>query len=86
MNRNDVVESISVALSEVLQRELGVLSEDTRLFEDLNLDSTTVIEMLMALEDVLELEVDPDSLAPEYFASVGTLTDFILQADESQAA
>ena len=86
MDRTDVVTSISVALSEVLQKDFGSLDEQTRLFDDLNLDSTTVIQLLMALEDVLGVEFDPDSLVPEYFASIGSLTDFVLSIEQSQAA
>ena len=53
MHRHDVIQPITVALSEVLGRDLPDLREETRLFEDLNLDSTTILELLMALEDVL---------------------------------
>ena len=43
------------ALSEVLKRDVSGATEDIRLFEDLQLDSTAVLELLMALEDTLGL-------------------------------
>jgi acyl carrier protein len=85
MTRTDVLTSISIAISEVLHRELGDLTEDVRLFDDLNLDSTTVIELLMAIEDVLEITVDPDTLEPEHFTTVGALADYVI-SDLSPAA
>ncbi len=77
MNRDEIVEHVRVALNQVLNREVPELGEDARLFEDLSLDSTSVIELLMGLEDTMDLEIDPDDLEPEVFRTVRTLTDFI---------
>ncbi|HEY4023716.1 MAG TPA: acyl carrier protein [Pseudonocardiaceae bacterium] len=77
MERSQVVEHVRVALAEVLNRDLPTLSEQTRLFEDLALDSTSVIELLMGLEDTIDLEIDPDELEPEAFQTVASLTDYI---------
>ncbi|MCX5391924.1 phosphopantetheine-binding protein [Streptomyces sp. NPDC006482] len=78
MNRTDVIEHIRTALSGVLNREVTGISEEVRLFEDLALDSTSVIELLMGLEDTVGLEIDPDELEPEVFQTVGTLTDYVI--------
>ena len=86
MNRQDTLTAITIALSEVLQTDLDTLAEDTRLFEDLNLDSTTVIELLMALEDVLGILVDPDTLEPEHFTTVGKLADYVMADDDAALA
>ena len=40
MERGDVIAGIERALADVLQRELPALTEDVRLFDDLNMDST----------------------------------------------
>jgi acyl carrier protein len=77
MNREQIVEHIRVALSIVLNRELPGLQEDVRLFEDLSLDSTSVIELLMALEDTIGLEIDPDELEPDVFHDVASLADYV---------
>ncbi|HEY8980265.1 MAG TPA: phosphopantetheine-binding protein [Streptomyces sp.] len=77
MNRTDVIEHIRVALATVLNKEIGELSEDARLFEDLALDSTSVIELLMGLEDTVGLEIDPDDLEPEVFQTVHSLADYV---------
>jgi acyl carrier protein len=72
-----VHESVVKALCLVLQKDEAEMDADTRLFEDLNLDSTSVLELLMAIEDELNVEFDPDSLEQHHFATVGSLCTFI---------
>jgi acyl carrier protein len=77
MERAQIIEHVRISLSDVLNRELPTLTEETRLFEDLALDSTSVIELLMGLEDTIGMEIDPDDLEPEVFQTVARLTDYI---------
>jgi acyl carrier protein len=77
VNRTEIVEHLKIALSAVLNREVTDLTPQSRLFEDLAMDSTSVIELLMSLEDTMGLEIDPDELGPEVFRTVGSLTDYI---------
>jgi acyl carrier protein len=79
MVRTEILEHLRIALSSVLNRDIPELPEDARLFEDLALDSTSVIELLMSLEDTIDLEVDLDELEPEVFKTVRSLTDFIAE-------
>ena len=76
-DRADIIAKIEDALSEVLMRNISGLSEGTRLFEDLQLDSTAVLELLMALEDNIGFEVDPDNLDMADFKTLGTLADYV---------
>ncbi|MEU5093663.1 acyl carrier protein [Streptomyces sp. NPDC020996] len=69
--------ALQEGLAEVLRKEVPELRDDMRLFGDLSLDSTGVIELLMTLEDSLGLEVDPDELTPEVFDTVGTLAAYV---------
>lgn len=78
MKREDVISALEAALTEVLERPVAGLSGEVRLFDDLHLDSTTMLEMLMALEDSIGLVVDPDQLEVDDFESVDTFTDFVL--------
>jgi acyl carrier protein len=77
MNRSKILAQVESALAEVLQREIPELTENTRLFEDLHLDSTSVLELLMALEDNVGIEVDPENLDMDDFKTVGTLADYL---------
>jgi acyl carrier protein len=77
MNRTDIVTAVHQSLVETLQQELPAVAEDTRLFDDLHLDSTGILELLMALEEATGIEIDPDNLNMDNFRSVGTLTDYV---------
>ncbi|MFI9201798.1 acyl carrier protein [Streptomyces sp. NPDC053048] len=79
MENTAVVASVESALTEVLEREVGGLTADVRLFEDLHLDSTSVMEMLMALEDSMAIVIDPETLDMDDFKTVGTLTAYLLR-------
>lgn len=77
MENTAVVESVETALTEVLEREVSGLTADVRLFEDLHLDSTSVMEMLMSLEDSMNVAIDPETLDMDDFMTVGTLTAYL---------
>jgi acyl carrier protein len=75
-----VQDAVVRALSKVLNRDLSGVTAQTRLFEDLNLDSTSVLELLMAIEEDLGVEFDPDGLQQHHFASVGSLSGYVREA------
>ena len=77
MDHTKIVSAIEQALSEVLERPVSGMAEETRLFEDLHLDSTSVLELLMALEDTVGIEVDPENLEISDFKTIATLADYI---------
>ena len=78
MDRSSIVSAVERALREVLNDAVPAgLAEQSRLFEDLHLDSTGVLELLMALEENLGIEVDPESLDMDDFQTVGSLTDYL---------
>ncbi|MCY9787249.1 phosphopantetheine-binding protein [Nocardiopsis sp. EMB25] len=85
MQRNDVVTALEAALSEALEREVADLDGTVRLFDDLHLDSTSMLEVLMSLEESIGLEVEPEDLEIEAFESVDSLTDFVLSARAAAA-
>lgn len=78
MERGDVIAGIERALADVLQRELPALAEDVRLFDDLNMDSTTALELLMTLEDTIGVEIDAENLSMDDFQTIGTLADYLM--------
>jgi acyl carrier protein len=79
MNKEKMIELVKVAINDVLNDEDKSITVSTKLFEDLDLDSTSIIELLMALEDnIPELSIDPEDLRAEHFESVNTLADYAL--------
>ncbi|MEV8504559.1 acyl carrier protein [Actinoplanes sp. NPDC051475] len=73
-----IMTRIIAALAAVLKRELPSANGDTRLFDDLGLDSTSVLELLMTIEEELSLEFDTDSLEQHHFETIGSLTSYVL--------
>lgn len=86
MDRQNVVTALENALTDVLERPISGLTGDVKLFDDLHLDSTTMLEMLMNLEDSIGLAVDPEDLDADDFLSVDTFTDFVLATQLGQVA
>jgi acyl carrier protein len=85
MDRGDVVAGIERALTDVLQRDMPVLTEDVRLFDDLNMDSTMALELLMTLEDTIGVEIDAENLSMDDFQTVGTLADYLMDVARTVA-
>lgn len=75
--RTPVVDAIVESLAEVLNQDLENVSEQTELFTELGLDSTGILDLLMALEDRLGIEFDGDQLEMGHFSTVGSLADFV---------
>jgi acyl carrier protein len=74
-----VVAAVSAALAAVLKRDVTTISPDTRLFDDLGLDSTSVLELLLELENELGAEFDPDDLEQRHFETVTTLSEYVAE-------
>ena len=72
------VDSVTVALARVLKRDAATITGTTRLFDDLGLDSTTVLELLLELENDLGVEFDADTLEQHHFETVGTLAGYVI--------
>jgi acyl carrier protein len=72
-----IADQIKASLEAVLNREVPELSAGTLLFDELALDSTSVLELLMNLEDTIGLEIDPAELDEEVFQTFGSLTAYV---------
>jgi acyl carrier protein len=77
MDRSQILLGIKSALREVLQEPVPEVTEETSLAGELCLNSTTILELLMALEETLDMEVDTNSLKVEAFKTIGTLADYV---------
>jgi acyl carrier protein len=75
--RRRVVDAIASALAQVLDRPLPELTEDSKLFDELGLDSTGVLEMLMLMEEALGTEFESEGFQMSDFHTVGALADFV---------
>ena len=75
--RQRVVDRIAALLPQVLKRDLTAVSEDIRLFDELGLSSLKTLELLLALEEDLGIQVDVDEIDRTDLVSVGAFADFI---------
>ena len=50
------------------------------------LDSTAVVELVLWLEETFELEIDPEALTPDNFATLDAMVSFIEAQRDSAAA
>ncbi|MEU3251189.1 phosphopantetheine-binding protein [Streptomyces sp. NPDC006997] len=77
MDRAEIIEHLRQSLTVILGRPLPEFGEETRILEDLEMDSMRFVELLMSLEDTLGLEADPETLDPEVFQSAGSFAAYI---------
>ena len=86
MDRPTAFEEIKNVLEKVLGRSLPDLTPDTRLLAELSLDSSTLLDVLMDLEDSSGFRADVDELDTSVLETVGSLADYIVRMTaEAQA-
>lgn len=54
------------------------LTADTRLHDDLNLDSIDILELVVGIENKYGFRIENSEKGKEIFKSLGSLADFIL--------
>lgn len=74
-----IAERTRQVLGQMVNRDPAALTDDTRLFAELGLDSTNALELLMQLEDELAVRIDADSLEQKDLETVGSLTRYFAQ-------
>ncbi len=70
----NTIETLQQAIKKELGRDLGPLTADTT-FEELALDSLDVVQMIMAIEEAFDIEIDDEDV--EGLKTVGQLLDYI---------
>lgn len=75
--RQRVVDSIGTLLPKVLKRDMPVMPEGTRLFDELGLSSASTLELLLELEENLDIQIDVEEIDQTDLASIGSLADFV---------
>jgi acyl carrier protein len=75
--RQQVFDSICALLPGVLGQELPELSGETKLMAELGMRSASMLELLLAIEDELGIQIDVEDIDEGGMSSVGELADFI---------
>ena len=74
------LEELSTIISDVLSVDTGTITLNSKFVEDLGADSLDIVELIMALEEELEMEI-PDEDA-EGFKTVGDVVEYITEHTE----
>lgn len=77
MTREEIETLICQRLAELVECDPGDISSETRLEEDLEADSLDLVELAMALEEELSLEIPDDEL--EGIRTIGDAVDFVAE-------
>jgi acyl carrier protein len=75
MDRNEVFEQLQDATVTVLGVDRDAVTEGARFFADLDADSLDLVELVMALEEEFEIEVEESEL--EGVKTVGQAYDLV---------
>lgn len=75
-----MVDRIKEIIADKLSVSIDDISMDSSFIEDLGADSLDIVELIMALEDELEMEI-PDEVA-ESFSTVGDVVEYIKEHSE----
>jgi acyl carrier protein len=76
--RQRVIDNFGRLASRVLRSELGEVTPDTKLRDKLGMTSTNTLELMLALESLLGIEVDVEDMDEDNTESVGALADFVV--------
>ncbi|GAA3793398.1 acyl carrier protein [Streptomyces chiangmaiensis] len=79
------VATIADSLAKSMQVDAATIGENSRLFDELGLDSTTVLELLMTIEEELGMEFETDLLEQHHLETVGALAVFVQEQADEQA-
>ncbi|MFD0367163.1 MULTISPECIES: acyl carrier protein [unclassified Streptomyces] len=77
MNRQEVLLTIEKALSEVLERPVSGLTEETALFDELQLTSLAVLGLLMTVEETTGISIDPEQLDIDHLRTMRSFADYV---------
>jgi acyl carrier protein len=75
--RDRVVDTIRTVVPRITRQELPAVTGDTRLMEDLNLSSSSTLELMLELEEGLDIQINVEDIDRDDFRTVGTLADFV---------
>lgn len=64
-------------VAEALDLDPSALTVDSRLTDDLHVDSLSMVELVARLEDAFKFAADPEALTPDHFATVGSLAAYV---------
>ncbi len=74
MKKEDVAQKVKQLIAERFERELDEVTDDASFVDDLGADSLDITELLMALEEEFNIEIDDDA---NNIVTVGQAIEYI---------
>lgn len=78
VNQVMISDKVVAVITGMFEVSPDLLGWDMRLVDDLGLDSTSALELLMRIEDETGIEFDDDTLEQRHFETVGSLVGYTL--------
>ncbi|GAA1188985.1 acyl carrier protein [Pseudonocardia alaniniphila] len=78
VNQVVISDKVVAVIAGMFETSPDLLEWDMRLVDDLGLDSTSALELLMRIEDETGIEFDDDTLEQRHFETVGSLVGYTL--------
>jgi acyl carrier protein len=78
VNQVMISDKVVAVIAGMFEVSPDLLEWDKRLVDDLGLDSTSALELLMRIEDETGIEFDDDTLEQRHFETVGSLVGYTL--------
>ncbi len=77
MKKEDILEKLKEIIASIMKTDVSGVSRESRLKEDLRADSLDKINMLMALEEAYDIEMDEEEALT--FKTVGDVVDYLVK-------
>ena len=61
------------------QAEIGPINSDTLLFSTGLIDSMTIVEIIVLVEECWDIQVDPSDLSMDNFDSIAAISGYVLR-------
>lgn len=75
MKKEDILAKLKEIIADIMKIDVSGITEASRLKEDLKADSLDKINMLMALEEAYDIEMDEDEALA--FKTVGDVVEYL---------
>ncbi|WP_233566872.1 phosphopantetheine-binding protein [Cohnella endophytica] len=80
MNRVEIMDRVRSIIIENLEIQvIEPLDESQRLYDDLNIDSIMVLQLIVYIEEAFDVALPEEDMDPSVFSTVGALVSFIQQ-------
>lgn len=77
MKKEDILAKLKEIIASIMKTDVSGVSRESRLKEDLRADSLDKINMLMALEEAYDIEMDEEEALT--FKTVGDVVDYLVK-------